>query len=212
MEVTGLFKLGTSFGINGHLVTSDLNFLRLMGQRRQKGLIDVGVIRLKPDADVDQVLENLRHGLPNDVRVMSKAEFRQSEKNFWNTSTPVGYVFDLGAVIGFIVGAVIVYQILYSDVADHLPEYATLKAIGFTDNYLLTVVFQEALILALMGFVPGLAISFGFYQVTRQATLLPMVMTVGRAGFVLVLTALMCSISAALSVRKLRSADPADIF
>jgi putative ABC transport system permease protein len=212
VEVIGLFKLGTSFGINGHLITSDTNFLRLFGDRRQKGLIDVGVIKLEPNADAAQVLSNLRSALPNDVRILSKQEFMEGEKSFWNTSTPVGYVFDLGAVIGFIVGAVIVYQILYSDVADHLPEYATLKAVGFKDSYLLSVVFQEALILALIGFVPGFMISLGFYSVTRQATLLPMVMTVGRALFVLSLTAAMCSISAALSVRKLRSADPADIF
>ena len=212
VEVTGLFKLGTSFGINGHLVTSDLNFLRMFRERRQKGLIDVGVIKLESGANAAQVLQNLRQGLPNDVRVMSKQEFMDGEKNFWNTSTPVGYVFDLGAVIGFIVGAVIVYQILYSDVSDHLPEYATLKAIGFKDCYLLSVVFQEALILAIIGFIPGFAISLGFYQVTRQATLLPMVMTLSRSLFVLGLTAMMCSISAAISVRKLQAADPADIF
>lgn len=212
MQVIGLFKLGTSFGVNGHMITSDLNFLRLFGQRRQRGLIDIGVIKLKPEANADQVLENLREGLANDVRIMSKQEFMEREKSFWNTSTPVGYVFDLGAVIGFIVGAVIVYQILYSDVSDHLPEYATLKAIGFKDGYLLSVVFQEALILAIIGFIPGFAISWGFYQVTRQATLLPMAMTIARTLFVLGLTALMCSISAAISVRKLRAADPADIF
>jgi putative ABC transport system permease protein len=212
MDVIGLFKLGTSLGVNGHMITSDLNFLRMFGERRQRGLIDIGVIKLNPEANAEQVVQNLREGLANDVRVMSKQEYMEREKNFWNTSTPVGYVFDLGAVIGFIVGAVIVYQILYSDVSDHLPEYATLKAIGFKDNYLLSVVFQEALILAIIGFLPGFAISLGFYQVTRQATLLPMVMTIGRALFVLALTAMMCSISAAISVRKLRAADPADIF
>jgi putative ABC transport system permease protein len=212
VEVVGLFKLGTSFGINGNLITSDINFLRLFRERRQKGLIDVGVIKLELGANAAQVLQNLRSGLPDDVRIMSKQEFMDQEKSFWNTSTPVGYVFDLGAVIGFIVGAVIVYQILYSDVSDHLPEYATLKAIGFKDRYLLLVVFQESLILAAMGFIPGFLISLGFYQVTRQATLLPMLMTLDRALFILVLTASMCSISAAIAIRKLQSADPAEVF
>jgi putative ABC transport system permease protein len=212
VEVVGLFKLGTSFGINGNLITSDINFLRLFRERRQKGLIDVGVIKLEPGTNAAQVLQNLRSGLPDDVRIMSKQEFMEQEKSFWNTSTPVGYVFDLGAVIGFIVGAVIVYQILYSDVSDHLPEYATLKAIGFKDRYLLLVVFQESLILATMGFIPGFAISLVFYQVTRQATLLPMLMTLDRAVFVLALTASMCSISAAIAIRKLQSADPAEVF
>ncbi len=212
VDVVGIFKLGTSFGINGHLITSDLNFLRLFGQRRQRGLIDIGAVKLESGENTAQILKNLRSGLPNDVRVMTKQEFMEQEKNFWNTSTPVGYVFDLGAVIGFIVGAVIVYQILFSDVSDHLAEYATLKAMGFRDRYLLFVVFQEALILAAMGFVPGFSISLVFYQVTRQATLLPMVMTFGTATFVFILTALMCTISAAIAIRKLQAADPADIF
>jgi putative ABC transport system permease protein len=107
---------------------------------------------------------------------------------------------------------VIVYQILYSDVSDHLSEYATLKAIGFKDRYLLLVVFQEALILAAIGFIPGIAIALGFYATMKQATLLPIVMTPGRAIFIFILTGVMCSISAAIAVRKLQSADPADIF
>ncbi|MBD0265435.1 MAG: ABC transporter, partial [Tolypothrix sp. T3-bin4] len=194
VEVVGLFELGTSFGVNGHLITSDLNFLRLFGRRREKGLIELGVIQLEPGANLAQVMKNLQAGLPDDVRVLSKQEFIEREQGFWNASTPVGYVFDLGAVIGFIVGAVVVYQILYSDVSDHLSEYATLKAIGFDNNYLLSVVFQEALILAAMGFLPGLVLSLGFYQITRQATLLPMAMTIGRAAFVLALTATMCCV------------------
>jgi len=110
------------------------------------------------------------------------------------------------------VGAVIVYQILYSDVTDHLPEYATLKAMGFRDRYLLIVVFQESLILAALGFIPGTAIALGIYRITNLATMLPMAMDVGRIVFVLILTAIMSSFSAAMAVRKLQTADPADIF
>ena len=212
VSVEGLFKMGTSFGINGNIITSDINFLRILNKKRQKGLIDIGLIKLSSDANVQEVISNLRANLPDDVRVLSKEEFITQEKNFWNTSTPVGFTFALGAVIGFIVGSVIVYQILYSDVSDHLSEYATLKAIGFKDRYLLLVVFQEALILAAIGFIPGIAIALGFYATMKQATLLPIVMTPGRAIFIFILTGVMCSISAAIAVRKLQSADPADIF
>ncbi|XPM56669.2 MAG: FtsX-like permease family protein [Leptolyngbya sp. IPPAS B-1204] len=132
---------------------------------------------------------------------MTKADYAKAEVAFWNASTPVGYTFDLGVVIAFIVGAVIVYQILYSDVTDHLPEYATLKAIGFRDRYLLVVVFQESLILAALGFIPGTAIALGLYQITHVATLLPMAMNAGRVVFVFVLTALMCSVAASMAVR-----------
>uniref|UniRef100_UPI003EBE5FA9 ABC transporter permease DevC n=1 Tax=Okeanomitos corallinicola TaxID=3231550 RepID=UPI003EBE5FA9 len=213
MNVVGLFQLGTSFGVNGNIITSDVNFLRLFGtQRRQRGLIDFGLIKLEDDADVNWVLENLRANLPKDVKVLSKQEFVAQEKSFWNTSTPVGFTFTLGAIIGFVVGAVIVYQILYSDVSDHLPEYATLKAIGFKNRYLLVIVFQEALILAAIGFIPGFAISQGLYLITRQATLLPIMMTVDRAIFIFTLTTIMCSISALIAMQKLQSADPADVF
>ena len=211
IQIRGLFQLSPTFGINGYLITSDVNFLR-MANFRQKGLIDVGVIKLKPDADVQTVLAQMRSRLPSDVKVMTRDDYAKAEVAFWNASTPVGYTFDLGVVIAFIVGAVIVYQILYSDVSDHLPEYATLKAMGFRDRYLLIVVFQEALILAALGFIPGTAIALGVYRITYIATSLPMAMDIGRVVFVFVLTAMMCTISAAMVVRKLHTADPADIF
>ncbi|ABA21868.1 DevC protein [Trichormus variabilis ATCC 29413] len=212
IKTVGLFKLGTSFGINGNLITSDVNFFRLFNQRRQPGLIDLGLIKLEPGANINWVLANLKANLPDDINILTKQEFANQERSYWNSSTPVGFTFTLGAIIGFMVGAVIVYQILYSDVSDHLPEYATLKAIGFKNRYLLIIVFQEALILAAIGFIPGIAISQGLYMITRQATLLPIMMTLDRAVFIFMITTLMCSISASLAIRKLQAADPADIF
>ncbi|HEY9846327.1 MAG TPA: ABC transporter permease DevC, partial [Candidatus Caenarcaniphilales bacterium] len=211
VEIHGLFKLSPTFGINAYLVTSDVNFLR-MANFRQGGLIDVGLIKLKPGADVQAVLAQLRSRLPNDVKVMTRDDYAKAEVAFWNASTPVGYTFDLGVVIAFIVGAVIVYQILYSDVTDHLPEYATLKAMGFRDRYFLIVVFQESLILAVLGFIPGTVIALGIYRITNLATMLPMAMDLGRILFVFVLTAIMSFFSAAIAVRKVQTADPADIF
>jgi putative ABC transport system permease protein len=211
VRIRGLFSLSPTFGINAYLVTSDINFLR-MAPFRQGGLIDVGVIKLKPGTDVQAVLAALRSRLPDDVKVMTREDYAKAEVAFWNASTPVGYTFDLGVVIAFIVGAVIVYQILYSDVTDHLPEYATLKAMGFTDRYLLVVVFQESLILAALAFLPGTAIALGIYRITNLATMLPMAMDLGRVAFVFILTAIMSSSSAAIAVRKLQTADPADIF
>ncbi len=211
INVRGLFQLSPTFGINAYLITSDLNFLR-MAPFRQPGLLDIGVIKLQPGADVHSTLLAIRSRLPQDVKVLTKEEYAQAEIAFWNASTPVGYTFDLGVVIAFIVGAVIVYQILYSDVTDHLPEYATLKAMGFTDRYLLMVVYQESLILATLGFMPGLLIALGFYQITHLVTLLPMTMDLGRILFVFILTLLMCLLSATIAIRKLQTVDPADIY
>jgi putative ABC transport system permease protein len=211
VKIRGLFNLSPTFGINAYLVTSDVNFLRMV-PNRQGGLIDVGVIKLKPGVDVQAVLTQMRSQLPDDVKVMTRDDYAKAEVSFWKASTPVGYTFDLGVVIAFIVGAVIVYQILYSDVTDHLPEYATLKAMGFRDRYLLIVVFQESLILAALAFIPGVAIALGIYRITNIATMLPMAMDLGRVVFVFILTAIMSSSSAAIAVRKLQTADPADIF
>lgn len=211
IKVGGIVELGASFGADGNLITSDQNFLRLFEERDQ-GLIDIGVIKLKPEANAEVALEKLRKYLPEDVQVLSKQEFIQKEKDYWASSTPIGFIFALGTVMGFIVGTVIVYQILYSEVSDHMAEYATLKAMGYTDRYLLLVVFQEALILATLGYMPGFAFALFQYNLAKNATLLPIVMTTSRAVLVLVLTIVMCFISGAIAVRKLRAADPADIF
>lgn len=212
VTVEGLFKIGPSFGADGNLITSDLNFLRVFGTRRTKGLIDVGMIKLKPGTNSDEVIKKMRAFYPEDVTVLSRQEFMQFEISYWNSSTPTGFVFNLGATMGFIIGTVIVYQILYSNVSEHLAEYATLKAMGYTNVYLLFVVFQEAVILAVLGYIPGFSISLLFYAGARSATLLPIFMIIGRAMLVLLLTVLMCLISGGIAVRKLRAADPADIF
>jgi len=211
ISVKGLFTNGSSFAADGNVITSDSTFLQLFPERKPEQ-IEVGLIDLKPGADVEQVRSQLAAGLPKDVRVLTPEGFAQVEKNYWASGTGIGFIFGLGVGVGFIVGIVIVYQILYADVSDHLPEYATLKAMGYTNLYLLGVLTQEALLLAILGFLPGFILSYGLYQVTYAATLLPVAMTVERAITVLVLTIIMCSVSGAIAMRKLRSADPADVF
>jgi putative ABC transport system permease protein len=211
VTIDGLFELGASFGADGNIITSESNFLRIFSER-DRGIIEVGAIQLTPEADRDAVIARIKTELANDVHVFSREEFIEFEMNYWQDSTAIGFIFTLGAAMGFIVGIVIVYQILYTDVADHLPEYATLKAMGYSHNYLLMVVFQEALILAIVGYLPGFGISSLLYVLTRQATQLPMIMTLDKAITVLVLTIIMCVGSGAIAVRKLKSADPADIF
>ncbi len=210
IKVGGLFTLGASFGADGNVMTSDTNFTRLF--KRDKGLIDIGVVRLQPGSDLKQTIKLLDQQLPDDVKVLSREEFIDFELNYWQTGTSIGFIFTLGTIMGFIVGIVIVYQILYTDVADHLSEYATLKAMGYTDLYLLIIVFQEAVILAIVGFFPGMLAAVGLYTMTRNATNLPLMMTVARASTVLLLTFIMCLVSGAIAVRKLRAADPADMF
>ena len=211
INVVGLFELGTSFGSDGNLITSDLNFLRIFIQR-QKGFINLGIVQLHPGYDPEKVVRKLKNYLPPDIKLMSRQELMDFEKEYWNTTTPIGFVFTFGVILGSVVGIIIVYQILYSNVSEHLAEYATLKAMGYKHRYLLTVIFQEALILAILGYIPGFFITLGMYQIAQQATKLPIAMESTRAFIVLILTIVICFSSGALAVRKLQEADPADIF
>lgn len=211
IEVVGLFTLGTSFGVDGNIITSHLNFLRIF-THRQKGAIEVGLIKLKPGTDLARLKQKIAHYLPPDIKVFSKQEWIDFEKEYWTSSTAIGFIFSLGVAMGLIVGVVVVYQILYTDVVNHLKEYATLKAMGYRDRYLLSLVLQEAMILALLGYIPGFLIASGLYSLAREATLLPIAMNPGRSLFVLLLTFLMCFFSGSIAMRKLQDADPADIF
>jgi putative ABC transport system permease protein len=211
VTIVGLFDLGTSFGVDGSVITSDLNFRRIF-PNRLPGLIELGLIRLEPGADIALVQEAVRNGIPGDVLVLTLEEYVQKEVAYWNGSTPIGYVFTLGAIIGVLVGLIIVYQILFSDVQTHLSEYATLKAMGYTQGYLRNLVFKEAVILSILGFLPALGMSMLLYQQAEQATQLPLAMTIERGVLVFAVTVLMCGFSGMLAIRKLRGLDPAEVF
>jgi putative ABC transport system permease protein len=211
VAIGGLFELGTSFGIDGTLVTSDLNFLRVFPVR-EAGVIDLGLIQLGPGAALGVVRERLDQALEDDVLVLTRAEFIEREASYWSSTTPIGYVFGFGAIMGLIVGGVIVYQILFADVSQHLREYATLKAMGYSNRFLSKVVLQEAAFLSLLGYAPGMVITLGLYRLTEDATRLPLELDSGRALAVLGLTLAMCGGAALMALRKVRSADPAEVF
>lgn len=211
LTIAGLFSLGASFGADASLMTSDQTFLRLF-PRRDAASVSLGLIRVKPGYDAQQVATALKAHLPEDVRVLTAQEYVQFEENYWRTASPIGFVFGLGTTMAFVVGVVIVYQVLSTDVNAHLKEYATFKAMGYGNSYLLSVVFEEAIILAFFGFIPGATLPLGLYALAANATALPIYMTASRAVFVLGLTIVMCALSGAIATRKLQSADPADMF
>ena len=211
ITLAGLFSLGASFGADANLMVSDQTFLRFF-PRREAASISLGLIRVQPGTDPQQIAAALKTHLPDDVRVFTMTEYVEFEKNYWRTASPVGFVFGLGTAMAFVVGVVIVYQVLSTDVNAHLQEYATFKAMGYGNGYLLSIVFEEAIILALLGFVPGAILPIGLYAVAAKATALPVYMTTSRAAIVLLLTVVMCLLSGAIATRKLQSADPADMF
>jgi len=211
IRVVGLFRMGTSFGIDGNIMTSEDNWLRLFPDRSRND-IELGLIRLKPGADADATRDRLRDYLPKDVLVMTKADFVQREKDYWNAATPIGYIFAFGAIMGFVVGAIIVYQILFADVSEHLNEYATLRALGYPNRFISGIVIQQAFILGVLGYLPGVLLVHWLSMKAAGATHLPLYITQERALAVFLLTLSMCAISALLAVRKVRRLDPAEVF
>ena len=150
--------------------------------------------------------------LPSDVRILTNEGFAQFELDVLKKESPIAFVFTFGVAMGFFIGVIIVYQILSTDVNSHLKEYATFKAMGYDNKYLLGVIFEEAIIIATIGFIPGFFIRLGLYHLAATATNLPIYMTVSRAITVFILTLIVCGISGAIATQKLQSADPADMF
>jgi putative ABC transport system permease protein len=212
LRVVGTFTIGGGFSADGYLIVSDETFLKLFPQRTARAPSHV-LVRSDPGTDPQRTIDRLRAALPAfDVTVRPVAEAVAKDQKFQTTQRPVGVVFGFGLVIGVLVGVIIVYQVLASDVADHIKEYATLKAIGYEHRFFLGIIFEEATLLALLGFVPGVSISLGLYALVRSATGLPVAMTLSRAIAVLVGTIVMCALSGALATRRLARANPAELF
>ncbi|MFO0956583.1 MAG: FtsX-like permease family protein [Isosphaeraceae bacterium] len=217
IRVVGDFELGTDFQNDGTLLMTEENFLDYFPERRgptaSDRKIDVGVIRVSPGADIPRLRESIARILPEDVLVMTREEFVDKEKRFWGRVAPVGIVFNIGVVMGFVVGLAICYQVLFSDVADREAEFATLKAVGHRNRWLSLVVVLQGVFLAFLGFVVGVAVSQGiFIPLIEKATGLPLEFKPMGALSILGLTVLMCTLSGLLAARRVQYADPAQLF
>jgi putative ABC transport system permease protein len=211
VRIVGYFSLGMGFVADGAGISSIRGFQRLRpGQTADE--VSLGLVKLQSGADPNAVAAALRNHLPEDVEVLTRADVLGGEVRHWVWETSIGLIFQLGVVVALIVGTAIVYQVLSSDVANHLPEYATLKAMGYSGNYLAAVVLQQAVALAVLGFVPGLGVAAALYALTRATARIPIDLTASRVLFVLALAIVMCTISGLGALRKVRSADPADLF
>jgi putative ABC transport system permease protein len=211
IRIVDTFSLGATFAADSNLITSDSSFLYLF-PKLQARQIQLGLIQLQPGVSDLAVQAALQPLMSNDVKVLTREQLAQLELSYWKRNSSVGFIFSLGVLVGFVVGSIIVYQILFGDVMNSLPQYATLKAMGYTDMYVIGVVIQQSAILALVGFVPGVLSSMGLYWVLANVTKLTIFMTATRALQVLALTFVMCVGSGALATRKLVQLDPADVF
>jgi putative ABC transport system permease protein len=211
VKVTGLFNLGCGFGADGTVVTSDETFANFF-YPRTINQISLGLLQLQEGTDVGATVAKLREILPRDVVVQSRAEFLQQEETYWTVKTSVGIIFGLGVVVALMVGTAIVYQVLAADIAKRMPEYATLKAMGYSSGYLSGVILTQAAAIGAIGFVPGWILAIGLYAVTRAQANIRMEMGLVMPIVVFFLSVLMCCVSGLASLRKVHSAAPAELF
>jgi len=216
VTVVGTFSLGTDFFTDGNVIMSDRNFEKFFPDRHSpKPHLDkvaIGLVELNPGASLAAVQRALRAELPEDVNIFTKRELANQETEYWEDNTAIGKIFLLGMVVAVTVGVIICYQILYTNVNNYLPQFATLKAIGFNELYLVGVVLQQALFLSVLGFLPALLAAEVLFRIVSGLTGLLMFLTSFRIARVLVLTVAMCLVSGLIAVRRILTADPAEVF
>jgi putative ABC transport system permease protein len=211
LKIIDTFSLGATFSADANLITSDATFQYLFPNQDSRK-IQLGLIHIKPGVSAASIQQTIQPLMAHNVRVLTRGQLAELELSYWKKNSSVGFIFSLGVLVGFVVGSIIVYQILFGDVMNSLPQYATLKAMGYKDKYVIGIVIQQSAILAFIGFIPGIILSTGLYALLAGVTKLTIFMTVTRAIQVLTLTFIMCVGSGALATRKLIELDPADVF
>lgn len=215
IRVVGLFESGINFSNDGNLVMTPANFAKYFsfrGKNDPLSMVDYGLVNCENATEVSGVVKKLQNMLGPNTIVQSRIEFLKSERDFWGKNTPIGLIFWFGTMIGFVVGLIICYQVLATDISDHLGEFATLKAMGYPPSFFGAVVVIQALLLSVVSFIPGLVIALVAFTSLNWMTGLVMFLNFERTGLVLGLTVLMCVTSGLIALRKLVSADPASLF
>lgn len=206
------FSGGGGFGGDGYMLVSDQTFL-LLFPARSSAAPDHILLRSKPGTNADEVSDRLRALISDStLRIRSYADAMTEDLRYQQTRRPTGVIFGFGVFIGVLVGLIIIYQVLSTDVADHLREYATFKAMGYGSGFFLGIVFEEALVLGVLGFIPGLIVGTTILTVMGNMTTLPLSMTPLMALSVFVGTVVVSSLSGAIATRRVAAADPADLF
>lgn len=211
VQIAGHFALGTGFVADGAVLLGEQGYLRV-NPHHPAGDVSLGLVAVAPGTDAAAVAEAIRRVVPDNVEVLTRAEVLARERQRWVQGTSLGLIFQLGVWLAVVVGASIVYQVLAADVIKHLPEYATLRAMGYGQWFLAGVVLRQAMILGLLGFLPGALASMGVYSLVGWAARIPIGMNWQRMGMVLGMSLVMCVISGMAALNKLRSAEPADLF
>ena len=206
--LAGEVTLGPNLINDGTLLMSAGSWVGSGASNRQ----EMALLRLEPGQDKAAAIARVRANLPEDIIVLTPAELAQREIMYTVINAPVGAIFGVGLIVSLFIGTVICYQVLFNEVFDNLSQYATLKAMGFGPRYLIAIILEEALSLAVAGFLPGLAVSWWTYSVVADHTRLIMYLTPERIGLIFAMALTMCVIAGLLAMRKVLKVDPADLF
>jgi putative ABC transport system permease protein len=215
VHVVGSFALGPDFMSDGTVMMSAATYARLIpgNQGGAAALpVEFGIVKSTPGEDAARVQVALRAALPGDIQVLTKPQLVAFERDFQADLSSAGPIFWMGTVVGFVVGLLISYQIIYTDLSDQLPQYATLKGMGYQNSYLVRVVIEQAALSGLAGYVPAWLLCLVVYRAIGALALLPLHMTWQLTLLSLGLTLAMCIISALLAIRRVITADPAEVF
>lgn len=211
VTIADTYRHGPGFAGSALLITSDLTYARIF-RLPDRNTVMLGLIDLAPGTDPVTARDRLNAILPDDVRAVTRDQLAAIDQHWTIDIKPVGIVFSSGLILAFIIGAVILYQVLATEVTNRLREFATLKAIGYDDVDLNVMVCKQAMYYAVLGFVPATLLSTLIYHVVRISTGLPTEMTAGKLIAVFVMASFMCVIAATGAIRKVSRADPADLF
>lgn len=207
----GYFRAGTGFSYTGLLLTNERTFADHTGT--PPNMVSFGLVTASPGESPEQLKRRLVKELADaQLKVFTRDEIEKQERDYWVNRTALGQFFYFGVLLAVTVGGIFIYQMMVADIKKHLPEYATLKAMGYRFSFLFWVVVWQAVYLSIAGYAIGLAGSLGLYELAKTAARLPIGMTWERVGIVLGLTVGMCVVSGLLAVRKAKTADPADLF
>jgi putative ABC transport system permease protein len=213
VHIVGSFALGPDFENDGTVVVSSETFGKLLPNLAGgPPEVELGVVTLRPGSDPSTVQRALAAAMPAGIAVLSKPQLIELERKFQADVSSAGPIFVMGTLVGFVVGMLISYQIIYTDLSEQLPQYATMKAMGYATRYLIRVVLEQATLSALAGWIPALLVSLVLFRIIGAIALLPLRMSVELALLSLALTLGMCLISAVLAVRRVVVADPAEVF
>jgi putative ABC transport system permease protein len=212
VHVVGKFSLGPDFMSDGTVVMGDRLFAQFFRLSPATMPVETAVIDVKSGENPVEVQQRLAAALPATLTVMTKDQIVEFERQFQAKLSSAAPIFWLGALVGFVVGILISYQIIYTDLSDRLPQYATLKGIGYANSYLIRSVLGQALLTGLAGYIPAWLLCLLVYRIIGDLALLPLRMTSQLTGISLGLTLGMCLLAAAIAVRRVFTTDPAEIF